>query len=267
MEPKKILNFKEFALLESIYGDLESGNKNISQEAFKKMRACIFFLNGSHPFFASLIAKLVIRENRNLRYRTMATDGFSIHYDPDFVLALPPDEIKWVIAHEIMHNVLQHFLRCPKDETMSGIWNVACDYALNQIISPPTYESIQSGKPQPDPKASIGNMPDGSLYPGCGQHPKDERFLGLAAEKIYKILKEEGFTPDVPPKGTPPPPPPPPPPPDPPQDPTVGDVIFDAANNTYGVVTAYDNVSGEVEYDPIPKEKIKEFAKKPTPKL
>jgi plastocyanin len=261
MEPKKILNFKEFALLEAIYGDIESGNKNINQEAFKKMRACIFFLNGTHPFFASLLARLVIRENRNLRHKTMATDGLSIHYDPDFVLALPPDEIKWVIAHEIMHNVLQHFLRCPKDETMNGIWNVACDYALNQIISPPTMES---GKPEPDRKSSIGNMPSGSLYPGCGQHTNDERFLGLSAEQIYEILKKEGFTPDVPPAETAPPPPPPPPP-APPKDPTVGDVIFDAANNTYGVVTSYDNVSKEVEYDPIPKEKIKEFAKNSGP--
>jgi hypothetical protein len=255
---RRILNFKDFAIFEAVYAD-EYQNRNINKEALKKMKACIFFLNGTNPFFASLLARLVIRENKNLRYKTMATDGFSIHYDPDFVLALPPDEIRWVIAHEIMHNVLKHFLRCPKGETMSGIWNVACDYALNQIISPPDPSTINSNKPTPAPKLSIGTMPEGSMYPGCGHHKDDYRFVNMGAEQIYEILKAEGYAPEVPEQGATPPPPPPP---APPIDPVEGNVIYDEVNKTYGVVTSFDPQTGEVEYDPIPFEKVREFATK-----
>jgi hypothetical protein len=257
MQLNRIVSFKNFALLEAIYAD-ENQKRPINEQALRKMKACIFNLLGRHPFFSSLLASLVIRENRNLKYRTMATDGLSIHYDPDFVMALPEDEVRWVIAHEVMHNVLKHFLRCPKGETMSGIWNVASDYALNQIISPPDPTTVSS-KITPEPKQSIGTMPKDSLYPGCGHWKNDERFLNLSAEQIYSILVAEGYKSDVPDDETPTTPPPPP---DPPIDPEVGDVIFDSANKTYGVVTAYDAKSGEVKYDPIPKEKVKEFAKK-----
>jgi len=257
---RRILSFKDFAIFEAVFFD-ETKKMEINKKALVKMKACIFYLNGKYPFFASLLASLVIRENRHLRSTTMATDGFSIHYDPDFVLALPENEVQWVIAHEVMHNVLKHFLRCPKNETMSGTWNVACDYALNQIISPPI--SIRAGETKivPDDKLSVGKMPEGSLYPGCGHHKNDERFLNMTAEQIYNILIKEGYVPDVPPKDETTPPPPPPPP-KPPIDPKVGDVIYDSANSTYGVVTSYDKTSGEVQYDPIPQEKVKEFARK-----
>jgi hypothetical protein len=258
MGGKKILSFKDFAIFEAIYAD-EYDNKGINKDALKKMKAAVFFLNGTHPFFSSLLGMLTIRENRKLRYRTMATDGLSIHYDPDFVLALPPEEIKWVIAHEIMHNVLKHFIRVPKGEKPSALFNVAADYALNQLISPPDPSSISSGKPVPNPKLSIGKMPEGSLYPGCGEHKNDERFLNMSTEEIYSILVKEGYKPKTPSTTTPPPPPPPP---APPQDPKVGDVIYDADNSTYGVVTSVDLQSGSIEYDPIPKEKVREFAKK-----
>jgi hypothetical protein len=252
---KKILNFKDFAILEAIYLD-EIKNSEINKKALLKVKACIFFLTGKYPFFSSLLGALMIRENRRLRYKTMATDGLSIHYDPDFVMSLSEPEIQFVLAHEVMHCVLQHFIRCPKNETMAGTWNVACDYALNQMIAPP----IQSGgKIEVDVKDTIGKMPKDCLYPGCGHHKNDERFLNMTAEQIYNILIREGYKPDVPPKDEKRDPPPPP---KPPIDPKVGDVIYDSANSTYGVVTSYDNKSGEVQYDPIPIEKVREFASK-----
>jgi len=81
----------------------------------------------------------------------------------------------------------------------------------------------------------------------------------MGAEQIYEILKSEGYVPNVPEEDTPPPPPPPP---APPIDPKVGDVIYDEVNKTYGVVTSFDSQTGDVEYDPIPLEKVREFAKK-----
>lgn len=56
--------------------------------------------------------------------------------------------------------------------------------------------------------------------------------------------------------------PPPPPPPPPPQNPVVGDIIYDKDNDSYGIVKSIDDSSGELEYDPIPQSKVKEYLKR-----
>lgn len=231
---KKILGWNDFNLFESMkYADIEDGKKNISDEAFKKMRLCCFDIVSKFPFFRKSLSDLIIRENRNLKYRTMATDGFSIHYDPGFVLAKSEDEIIFVICHEIMHNVLLHFNRKMEDP---DLWNVAADYALNQLLD------------------GVGKMPEEALYPGCGYHPDDKKFVNLSAEQIYTWLLKSAKTP----------PPPPPPPPggggdSPDAEITIGDVIRDKTTGNYGVVKSVDNVTGEIEYDPIPKSDVDKY--------
>ncbi|NBU98679.1 MAG: hypothetical protein EBS19_10815, partial [Spirochaetia bacterium] len=189
---KRILSFRDFAIFEyngfgysdnnlneAVYLDERNKNRH-NPDALKKMKACVFLLNASYPFFASMLSRLFIRENRNLQFKSMATDGVSIHYDPDFVLALTDEEIIWVIAHEVLHNTLVHFLRCPKDKTKAGIWNVATDYALNQLLTPIDPSSIDAStdgtKPKPG-KGGIGKMVEGTLYPGCGHVPYDYEFV------------------------------------------------------------------------------------------
>lgn len=252
----RLLKFKDFSLLESIYLDREEG-KNISDDAFKKMRASIFWLNGKYPFFSSLISRLMIRENRNLRFRTMATDGLSIHYDPGFVLGKTEEEIIWTIAHEVMHNALCHFARAPKDQDKSALWNVAADYAINQMLTP-IDNSGGSIKPSTSKKDCVGQMPSGSLYPGCGYVKGDEQFINMSAEDIYKYLIKIGFNPDDLPKREDKPKPPL----GPPEVPKVGDIIFDPATGNYGVVNSVDESNDEIDYDPIPKDKVSEYLRR-----
>jgi hypothetical protein len=261
---KRILSFSDFAIFEyksfgysdnineAIYLD-ERNKTRHNPDALKKMKSCVFLLNASYPFFASMLSRLIIRENRNLPYKTMATDGVSIHYDPDFVLRHTDPEIIWVIAHEVLHNTLVHFLRCPKDRAMAGVWNVAADYALNQILTPIDPATINTDKPKPAAKGGIGKIVEGSLYPGCGHVPYDHEFVNKNAEWIYKKLLENGYTSDVPP--TPPPPPPP-------REVTVGDIIYDPDTKSYGIVKSIDEASDSLEFDPIPKEKVKEYIKR-----
>jgi hypothetical protein len=226
----RILGWNEYKLFESIYLDKEEPKGNsISEEAFKKMRVCLFDIVGQYPFFRKLLSDLMIRENRNLKYRTMATDGVSIHYDPGFVLEKTEEEIIWVICHEVMHNVLFHFARKMPDP---DLWNAAADYALNQLLE------------------GVGKMPEEALYPGCGWHPDDKKFVNLSAEQIYEWLVKSGKTP------------PPPPPPGDDQDDVeikVGDIIRDKTNNTYGRVKSIDLSNGEIEYDPIPKSEVSKY--------
>ena len=77
---KRILSFSDFAIFEysgfnySGYSELndaiyldEREKRPVDQAALKKMKACVFFLNGAYPFFSSMLSRLIIRENRNLR--------------------------------------------------------------------------------------------------------------------------------------------------------------------------------------------------------
>jgi len=269
---RRILSFNDFALFE--YQDFTYGKSSVINEqvyldevekrpyneaAFKKFRRCMFMLNSNYPFFSGLLSKLMIRENKNLRSKTMATDGFSIHYDPDFVLKLSDDEIIWVIAHEVLHNSLFHFSRCPKDENKALIWNYATDYALNQLLTPIDEKHLQAtGEIRPLKDAGIGKFIEGSLYPGSGgfgEIPYDKEFVNRTAEWIYNKLIENGFVPGASGKTLPPTPPPPPPA----KDPEVGDIIFDKSNNTHGIVKSIDVSSGEIDYEPIPKDKVREY--------
>lgn len=227
---RRILGWNDFRLFEQVYLDKEEPKGNrISEEAFKKMRLCCFDIMGKYPFFRKLLSDLTIRENRNLKFKTMATDGVSIHYDPGFVLAKSEAEIIFVICHEIMHNVLFHFARKMPDP---DLWNVAADYALNQLLE------------------GVGEMPKEALYPGCGYHPDDKKFVNLSAEQIYEWLVKSGAKP--------------PEQPDKDEDErdaeiVIGDIIRDTKTNNYGIVRAIDPTTGEIDYDVIPKSEVSKY--------
>jgi len=270
---RKILSFKDFGLYEyqkfnsSLYNKIneatfmdEVEKKKYDPVAFKRMRAAVFFLNAQYPFFGGLLSRLIIRENRGID--TMCTDGVSIHYGPGYVHEHTDDEIMWVIAHEVLHCALLHFLRMPgKDAKTVSIWNYATDYALNQMLTPVDESDPDNPKPSQKRGDSIGKMPKDVLYPGCGRVPYDKEFVGLSADSIYKILIKNGFEPDPKDSQTVSPPPPPPPP-APPKIPIVGDIIFDPASGNYGVVNSVDEDNDSVDYDPIPKSKVPEYIRK-----
>jgi hypothetical protein len=162
---KRIYNWNEYRAI------LESQENDISEEAKTKMMYCCMFVRKNHPLWNNLLNLLAVEENRNLPYKTMATDGFKIYYDPEFVMEKTASEIIWVIIHEIMHNVLGHFLRKMPNQQY---WNAACDYALNLTIDPKLPGNQVSGK------SIVGTMPEGALF--------DPKFKGLRAEEIYDYL-------------------------------------------------------------------------------
>jgi predicted metal-dependent peptidase len=62
-----------------------------------------------HPFFGTLLFRLRGRETCSVA--TMATDGVSLFYNPGFVDALTTPQLVGVLAHEVLHPVLQHHIR------------------------------------------------------------------------------------------------------------------------------------------------------------
>ena len=145
---------------------------SVSARAARKMMRCRVQLGTAQPFFGNLIMYLKVEEKLGLKYKTMATDGRHLFYDPEFVLSKTDEEIKWVITHEVMHCALKHFLR---RQANPDYWNAAADYALNQLIA---------------------DLPD-----TCGKFlPEallDKKYEGWTAEMIYQYLLKNDI--DLPP--------------------------------------------------------------------
>jgi len=115
-----------------------------------------------HPFFGSLLFRLKGREQRSIP--TMATDGVSLYYNPEFVDTLNSATLAGVLAHEVMHPALQHHVRRSGRDPRR--WNEACDYAINPLL-------LDAGL----------SLPDGVLV--------DHRFRGMSAEQIYNLREAE----------------------------------------------------------------------------
>ncbi|WP_263356642.1 vWA domain-containing protein [Acidicapsa ligni] len=115
-----------------------------------------------HPFFGSLLFRLKGRETRSVK--TMATDGISLYYNPDFVDTLNTSTLAGTLAHEVMHPALRHHTRRAGRDPRR--WNEACDYAINPLL-------LDAGL----------NLPEGILV--------DDRFRGMSAEEIYNRLTSE----------------------------------------------------------------------------
>lgn len=115
-----------------------------------------------HPFFGALLFRLGGKASRSVA--TMATDGVSLFYNPEFVDTLNAAELAGVLAHEVMHPALQHHTR--RGDRSPTRWNMACDYAINPIL-------LDAGL----------TLPKDVLV--------DNRFRGMSAERIYNLIEED----------------------------------------------------------------------------
>ena len=117
-------------------------------------------------FYASILFKMPMIAKDDVQ--TMATDGKSIFYNPEWSNTLTDEEMDFVRCHEGMHRVLRHHLRMNNRD--SELWNIATDYAINSIL-----------------KKSGMTMPKDGLY--------SREYEGMSAEKIYETLNNSDTRP------------------------------------------------------------------------
>ena len=85
-----------------------------------------------HPFFGNMATRLKIQDASEW-CQTAATDGRSIFFSREFFEPLTVKQIEFVIAHEILHNVIDHMGR--NEGRDRRIFNIAADYCVNgQLI-------------------------------------------------------------------------------------------------------------------------------------
>lgn len=115
-----------------------------------------------HSFFGMLALRLQLVETPSVP--TLAVDGRSIFYNPDFVLTLSPELLRSAIAHEVMHCALEHISR--RGDRNPKRWNFAGDYALNQILKDAGFEIGEKWLLSP-------------------------QYQGMTADQIYNMLPED----------------------------------------------------------------------------
>ena len=119
-----------------------------------------------HPFFASMLLPMPMIEENSIP--TMATDGEEILYNRAFVESMNLKEITFILAHEVLHCVLDHMGR--RGARSPNRWNQAADYCINEILI----------------NEKIGSMPHGGLY-----NPQLTKQGNNTAEGVYRLIPEE----------------------------------------------------------------------------
>ena len=98
---------------------------------------------------------------------TVCTNGKRVLYSPAFVSELTDDQLKFLVAHECMHPMLEHNFRRQSREPRK--WNMAADYVINQLL-------VDEG---------IGKFIEG----GCLNKELYDAGQGVS-EQIYTLLPE-----------------------------------------------------------------------------
>ena len=115
-----------------------------------------------NPFLSAAVMRLPLRAVPGHGWcTTMATDGYRIYYNPAWAGPLSQAELRGVLAHELMHVLLQHSDR--RRDRHPTRWNIACDLAVNLMLNEV-----------------------GFRLPGTGLMNRD--YVGLPAEEIYERL-------------------------------------------------------------------------------
>jgi len=102
----------------------------MNQRAHNKMIRARSELVLEHPFFAHLAMRLKLREDTGCS--TAWSDGRTLGYNPFYVESMPLAKVMGMQCHEVLHLACGHHVR--RGEREPGLWNRACDYAINPVL-------------------------------------------------------------------------------------------------------------------------------------
>ena len=111
------------------------------------------------PFLGALALALPLLPRGQCR--SVATDGRTFYFNPEYVERSDAARLQFLLAHEALHCALGHFAR-RKGRLRAG-WDHACDLAVNGLLA-------DDGMRLP-PEAAV-----------------DARYRGLSAEEIYALI-------------------------------------------------------------------------------
>ena len=83
------------------------------------------------PFFGNMATRMKIIDASEW-CPTAATNGRNFYYNRDFVEKLSSKKLEFLLGHEILHCVFDHFGRAGSRDRQ--LCNIAQDFAVNQIL-------------------------------------------------------------------------------------------------------------------------------------
>lgn len=119
-----------------------------------------------HPFIGTIALNMEHRLCDSVP--TAATNGKYVIYNPKFLDELTDEQVKFLVAHECMHPMLEHNFRRNGRNPLK--WNKAADYVINQLLT----------------EEKIGKFIDG----GCLNKSLYDAGNGIS-DNIYNLLPDE----------------------------------------------------------------------------
>ena len=83
-----------------------------------------------HPFLGSIALNMPMTLSNDVP--TAATNGKYVKFNPEFIRDLTDEQVKFLVAHECMHPMLEHNYR--RSGRNPDKWNRAADYVINQLL-------------------------------------------------------------------------------------------------------------------------------------
>lgn len=124
------------------------GKKHLNVDTMRAIRLARIHMLKRFQFFGQLASQMdvVVVEPDHPFLRTAATDGTRLYINPLFLELIGLDGAAFVVAHEVLHNVLLSFDRVGTREWQ--VWNQATDYAINVILVDSGFKMPTAGKIQ-----------------------------------------------------------------------------------------------------------------------
>lgn len=86
-----------------------------------------------HPFVGNIALSMPVIFDYTLNPPTAATNGKRIKFHPEYVDGLNDEEVKFLVAHECFHPMLEHNFRRGERDPVK--WNMAADYIVNKLLT------------------------------------------------------------------------------------------------------------------------------------
>ncbi len=103
-----------------------------------KMIAARVRLLYENVFFGAIATELELIEVSSIP--TAGTDGKRLIFNSEFINGLSKGEMKFLVAHEVLHLVLMTHLR--RGHRDPKVWNMATDFAINQLLKDEGFQLI-----------------------------------------------------------------------------------------------------------------------------
>jgi len=145
------------------------GNLFTEHKARKKYDEAVRHLLQVDPTLGIILLER-LRPKADWSVECYYTNGIVIGYNPDYVIRMSLLNNVFVIAHEVMHNLMCHSTR--RNARDQRLWNIAGDYCINSVLT----------------KMKVGVMPSDEEGKPDGLLNWDYDGTKMSTESVYDIL-------------------------------------------------------------------------------